>query len=154
MTTPHDDEQLTLPGTDFVSAACPVSTGRRLDAELRATVAAVLRRSRWSREQLADALSVQLGWRVPAATVANWLAPSHPHRLPAVAIPPLIRLLQDPSVLAVLAADAGYRLVPAGDAPVLDLLELDRREAEIRVARRALRRQLFGARRRPPHTPR
>ena len=62
-------------------------------------------------------------------------------------IPPLIRLLQDPSVLAVLAADAGYRLVPAGDAPVLDLLELDRREAEIRVARRALRRQLFGARR-------
>lgn len=105
-------------------------------------IAAAIRRSRFSREQLVDQLRYLLGRDITLAQLNAWTAPTNANRMPADVLVALSTILNDWSPLATLLAPTGISLATATDRAAADLgrIQLDK---ETLAAREAVARRLL-----------
>lgn len=129
LTQERDERQAAAPGRLCVSA------------KLQAAVKAAIKSAPKSRETLADEMAELTGQPISVHMVNNWIAESHPHRLPAELLPALVQATGSIEPLRVLAESTGVFTLPGADALRAEVQKL--REEEHKIAVQRKRRELF-----------
>lgn len=119
-----------------------VAAGRlNVEARLQASIRAAAKAAPKSRDTLADEMTELLGETVTVNQINNWLAESHPHRMPAATIPAFCQATGGIEPLRLLAEAAGVFTLPGRDALRAEVQKL--REKEQQISRERKKRELF-----------
>jgi hypothetical protein len=98
--------------------ARPVESDVRL--AVKRAMALDLKECRWSREQVADALSRLIGRSITQVQIDAWVAETKEHRLAAEYVPAWVRVTGSTRVLDLLCAEAGCWLADAVEHDLAD----------------------------------
>jgi len=110
---------------------------------VRASITRTTRKSKFSREQIADKMSELMGRKITASTIYNFSSESHhDHRFPAELLPFWIKATGDNSILELLAEASGCQVLSGQEALYADLARLDRQAEEIKRKRAVIRSKL------------
>lgn len=94
-----------------------------------------------SREQIADDMTELLGETVTVHQVNNWLAESHPHRIPAEYLPAYCEATGSIEPLRIMSEVAGVFTLPGPEALRAEIQRL--REEEHKVGAERRKREMF-----------
>lgn len=92
------------------------------DGIVRSAVTAAIKASPFSREEIAERMSEMIGTRVTCRMLNDFTADSKTfHRFPAAWIGAFCKAVDDYSLLALIAREAGYGLLDQEDSKILKL---------------------------------
>lgn len=96
-----------------------------ISAKLQAAIKSAVKTAPMSRETLADTMSELSGRAVTIHMIANWIAESHPHHIPAELIPALCAASGCNEPLQVQNDAVGIFTLPGADALRAEIQKLD-----------------------------
>ena len=107
-----------------------------ISAKLQVAVARAVKQAPMSRETLADRMTELSGRSVTIHMIANWLAESHPHHIPAELIPALCIASGCNDPLQVQIDAVGIFTLPGADALRAEIQKLDEEVHSLQAEKR------------------
>ena len=115
------------------------ANSQAIGTALRSVLSDVLRKSRFSREQVADRMGEFLGAVITKAMLDTWTAESKGgHRFPAEYLPAFVRATGNQEPLQFLAEVSGYHLVTDAQFARSEITRLAEEERRLRTRRQTL----------------
>jgi len=139
-----DDRQLSLLELlmkDREERVASIPGRLNISARLAATAKRVIRSAPKSRETIADEMTDLLGETITVSMINNWIADSHPHRIPGEFIPAFCAATGSNEMIEIQAEAAGVFTLPGPDVLRAEIQKLDEQVRKTSAEKR--RRILF-----------